>query len=132
MQDHNFEGDVAMMLVLRIKPKSITKQWSNISWWSKVNYKNHKRKINNLIRGGSRVAATSKMEHFVIIVNGYYHKALHLGVCSSPRYTSAHHGVFFYWFDLISNVLSSFIQEDMHKMKERALQWNEAFRPNII
>ena len=35
-------------------------------------------------RGGSRTAATSKMERFVIIVNGfqpfnYYHKALHLG-----------------------------------------------------
>ena len=38
----------------------------------------------------------------------------------------------FFSIDLISNVLSSFIQEDMHKMKERALQWNEAFRPNII
>ena len=30
-------------------------------------------------RGGSRTAATSKMERFVIIVNGFYHKALHLG-----------------------------------------------------
>ena len=32
-------------------------------------------------RGGSRAAATSKMERFVIIVNGcnYYHKALNLG-----------------------------------------------------
>ena len=41
------------------------------------------------IRGGSGAAATSKMERFVIIVNGlavnYYHKALHLGCCSSPR-----------------------------------------------
>ena len=35
-------------------------------------------------KGGSRAAATSKMERFVIIVN-YYHKALHLGCCSSPR-----------------------------------------------
>ena len=32
------------------------------------------------VRGGSRCDATSKMEHFVIIV-----KALHLGCCSSPR-----------------------------------------------
>ena len=39
-------------------------------------------------RGGSRTAATSKMERFVIIVNGYYHKVLHLGCCSSPRSTS--------------------------------------------
>ena len=45
------------------------------------------------VRGGSRAAATSKMERFVIIVNGlavvnYYHKALHLGYCSSPRSAS--------------------------------------------
>ena len=48
-----------------------------------------------LSRGGSRAAATCKMERFVIIVNGwkleavsYYHKALHLGCCSSPRSAS--------------------------------------------
>ena len=44
-----------------------------------------------MYRGGSRTAATSKMECFVIIVNGavnYYHKALHLGRCSSPRSVS--------------------------------------------
>ena len=35
-------------------------------------------------RGGSRTAATSKMERFV----NYYHKALHLGFCSSPRFAS--------------------------------------------
>ena len=45
-------------------------------------------------RGGSRAAATSKMERFVIIVNGweafnYYHKTLLLGCCSSPRSASA-------------------------------------------
>ena len=43
-------------------------------------------------RGGSRTAATSKMKHFVIIVNGKkpltYHKELHLGCCSSPRSAS--------------------------------------------
>ena len=39
-------------------------------------------------RGGSRAAAISKMECFVIIVNNYYHKALHLGCCSSPRCAS--------------------------------------------
>ena len=38
------------------------------------------------VRGGSRAAATSTMERFVIIVN--YHKALHLGCCSSLRSTS--------------------------------------------
>ena len=49
-------------------------------------YKN----IKTVIRGGSRTAATSKMERFVIIVNGFqdYHKALHLGCCSSPRSAS--------------------------------------------
>ena len=36
-------------------------------------------------RGGSRAAATSKVECFVI---NYYHKALHLGCCSSPRSAS--------------------------------------------
>ena len=44
-----------------------------------------------IFRGGSRAAATSKMERFVIIVNGLansYHKALHLGCCSSPRSAS--------------------------------------------
>ena len=47
------------------------------------------------IRGGSRTAASSKMKRFVIIVFGwmeeavsYYHKALHLGCCSSPRSAS--------------------------------------------
>ena len=33
-------------------------------------------------RGGSRAAATTKMERFEF---KYYHKALHLGWCSSPR-----------------------------------------------
>ena len=44
-------------------------------------------------RGGPRAGTTSKMEHFVITVNGwkpfnYYHKAFHLGCCSSPRSAS--------------------------------------------
>ena len=44
-------------------------------------------------RGGSRTAVTSKMERFVIIVNGwklfgYYHKVLYLGCCSSSRSVS--------------------------------------------
>ena len=42
-----------------------------------------------MTRGGSRAAAASKMDHFVIIVKAssvnYYHKALYLGCCSSPR-----------------------------------------------
>ena len=46
-----------------------------------------------ILRGESRTAATSKIEHFVIIVNGwnpvnYYHKELHLGCWSSPRSAS--------------------------------------------
>ena len=55
-----------------------------------------------ITRGGSRIAATSKMKNFVIIVNGwklevvnYYYKALHLGCCSSPGsasdYSQYHH-----------------------------------------
>ena len=36
--------------------------------------------------GGSRTAAASKMERFVIIVNGF--QLLHLGCCSSPRSAS--------------------------------------------
>ena len=43
-----------------------------------------------IIRGGSRAAATFKMERFMIIVN-YYHKVLHLGCCSSPRSASDHY-----------------------------------------
>ena len=52
-------------------------------------------KVKMLLMGGSRAAATSKMEGFVIIVNGAlcdnsrYHKAFHLGCCSSPRSASA-------------------------------------------
>ena len=45
----------------------------------------------NSFWGGSRTAATSKMERFAIIVNGfqlpavnYYQKAFYLGWCSSP------------------------------------------------
>ena len=43
--------------------------------------------------GVSRTAATCKMECSVIIVNSlpavnYYHKALHLGCCNSPRFAS--------------------------------------------
>ena len=33
-------------------------------------------------------AAASRMELFVIIVNGFHHKVLHLGCCSSPISTS--------------------------------------------
>ena len=45
---------------------------------------------NSLLRGGFRTAATSKMELFVIIVNGWkpltiITKELHLGCCSSPK-----------------------------------------------
>ena len=49
-----------------------------------------------LFRGKSRAAATSMMERFVMIVNGwkleavnYYHKTLHLGCCSNLRSASA-------------------------------------------
>ena len=48
-----------------------------------------------VIRGGSRTAATSKMERFVnnsyrVPAVNYYHKALHLGCCNSPRSASGH------------------------------------------
>ena len=48
------------------------------------------------IRDRFRATATSKMERFVIIVNGwesfkYYHKARHLGSCSSPRSASGYY-----------------------------------------
>ena len=41
-------------------------------------------------RGGSRAAATSKMERFVIVALRFitYHKVLHFGCCSSPRSAS--------------------------------------------
>ena len=58
-------------------------QYSTIT--SKPNYKIifcYKDFVN--IRGGSRTAATSKMERCVI------HQALHLGCCSSPRSASEH------------------------------------------
>ena len=46
------------------------------------------RKYGNF-RGGSRGASTSKMERFVIIVNGFQRfQALYLGCCSSPRSAS--------------------------------------------
>ena len=46
------------------------------------------------LRGGSRTAATFKLELFLITVNGlpavnYYHKELHLECYSSPRSASA-------------------------------------------
>ena len=54
----------------------------------------HSNAFRYLARGGSRAAATSRMESFVIIVKrlpavNYYYKVLHLGYCSSPRSTSA-------------------------------------------
>ena len=50
----------------------------------------------NKCTGGSRTAATSKVEHFVIIVititiitkNNYYYKELRLVGCISPRSAS--------------------------------------------
>ena len=39
-------------------------------------------------RGGSRTAAASKMERFVIIICGNNHKTLHLGCCKSPKCAS--------------------------------------------
>ena len=54
-----------------------------------------------MFRDGSRTPVRSKVESFVITVNGwkllslltiitinYYHKSLHLGCCSSPRSVS--------------------------------------------
>ena len=46
--------------------------------------------ISFTVRGGSRTAATSKMELFLIIsIN--YHKELYFGCCSSSRYASDLH-----------------------------------------
>ena len=59
-------------------------------------------------RGGSRTAATSKMEHFVIIVNGWKPLTiitkLHLGYCSSLRSASVSLGssITFSWVYLLS------------------------------
>ena len=52
---------------------------------STLNFSKPKLKLTKT-RGGSRTAATSKMERFVIIVNGF--RALHLGCCNSPRSAS--------------------------------------------
>ena len=41
------------------------------------------------VRGGSRAAATSKMERLEAV--NYYHKVLHLGCCSIPRSASETH-----------------------------------------
>ena len=64
------------------------------------------------IRGGSRAAATSKMECFVIKVNyyykHYYHKAHHLGCCSSPKSASEYCIIrifFSHWLDIIIHAI---------------------------
>ena len=43
--------------------------FDSAAWWPQ--FKNVKDKSGILFRNGSRTAATSKMEHFVIIVNGW-------------------------------------------------------------
>ena len=49
----------------------------------------HEQIFENYSRGGSRTAATSKVELFVIIeAVKYHHKELHLGCCNSPRSAS--------------------------------------------
>ena len=75
-------------------------------------------------RGGSRTAATFKMELFVIIVNGltvnYYHKVLHLGCCSSPRSASSECIQINVWMNLnevIVNIPNSFIKHMKHFIK---------------
>ena len=93
-----------------------------------------------LYRGGSKAAATSKMECFVIIVNGfrlpavnYYHKALHIGCCSSPRSASAlvakrNHVLLTFSFSLSSQLhayykymyketIDSFVQDTIGNLK---------------
>ena len=61
-------------------------------------------------RGGSSTAATSKMELFMIIYNGfqavnYYHKELYLGCCSSPRSASRYIFLKFQRFCYISKII---------------------------
>ena len=52
--------------------------------------------VKTITRGVSRTTATSSMESFDIIVNGFQpltiitNKALHIGCCSSPRSASDH------------------------------------------
>ena len=63
-----------------------------IKTWDVRDHRKISSKNISVFRDGCRTAATSKIERSVIIVNGwkpnYYHKALHLGSCSSPRSTS--------------------------------------------
>ena len=87
------------------KDNSITAHQRNINF----SYLNCKESILGL-------PATFEMERFVIIVNGfqlpavnYYHKALHLGCCSSPRsasdYTTSRSRLsqIFYLIDVLKN-----------------------------
>ena len=73
-------------------------------------------------RGASRTAATSKMERFVIIVNGFqpltnYYKALNLGCCSSPRSASESRNLFHF-----------FLQYKLQKYKELKSSENQCAR----
>ena len=72
------------------------------------------------IRGGSRAAATSKMDRFVIIAtNFYYHKALHLGCCSSPRSASVYKiilAIIIFFFDFF--LLLNFRSNERHSEKQ--------------
>ena len=48
------------------------RRWRHVGWKPLLNQSNIKILLKTyLIRGGSRTAATSKMEHFVITVNGW-------------------------------------------------------------
>ena len=66
--------------------KLISSFLSNIKYRTKINssFSNCEDLFIDILRGGSRTAAASKMEHLLIIVNGWK-----LGCCSSPRSASA-------------------------------------------
>ena len=93
-----------------------------------------------VIRGGSETAATSKMELFVIIVNGC-HKVLYLGCYSSPR--SAASGYFrniickisagefinvIFLVNLKDVVLENWILNLYFSTKGRLAPWKNCFR----
>ena len=73
-------------------------------------------------RGWSRTAATSKMKPFVIIVNGYklvnyYHKALRLGCCSSPRSASVDSSNFIFSSQEYWGILRRLLRNQILKWK---------------
>ena len=76
-----------------------------------------------MVRGGSRAAATSKMEWFVIIINGFQSltiiTALRLGCCSSP------------WSASDGNTESFFTELHFNQNYSDSLPWFNPLSANI-